>query len=82
VVKVIDTKDKNKLPETFLSQTRSFQRNKEYLSQLEENTKKLEKSYKDLEMFAYVTSHDMQEPLRMIGNYIQLIKRKIDKSTT
>jgi len=80
VVKVIDTKDKNKLPETFLSQTRSFQRNKEYLSQLEENTKKLEKSYKDLEMFAYVTSHDMQEPLRMIGNYIQLIKRKIDKT--
>lgn len=80
VVKVIDTKHKNKLPETFLSQTRSFQRNKEYLSQLEENTKKLEKSYKDLEMFAYVTSHDMQEPLRMIGNYIQLIKRKIDKT--
>lgn len=80
VVKVIDTKDKNKLPETFLSQTRSFQRNKEYLSQLEENTKKLEKSYKDLEMFAYVTSHDMQEPLRMIGNYIQLIKRKIEKA--
>lgn len=80
VVKVIDKKHKNKLPETFLSQTRSFQRNKEYLSQLEENTQKLEKSYKDLEMFAYVTSHDMQEPLRMIGNYIQLIKRKIDKT--
>ncbi len=80
VIKVIDSKNKNKLPETFLSQTRSFQRNKEYLSQLEENTKKLEKSYKDLEMFAYVTSHDMQEPLRMIGNYIQLLKRKIDKT--
>jgi PAS domain S-box-containing protein len=80
IVRVIDSKNKNKLPETFLSQTRSFQRNKEYLSQLEANTQKLEKSYKDLEMFAYVTSHDMQEPLRMISNYIQLVKRKISKT--
>ena len=60
----------------YLSQTRSFQRHKQYLEQIERNTTELQSSYKDLEMFAYISSHDMQEPLRMISNYMQLLKRK------
>ena len=62
----------------FLSQTRSFQRHHEYLEQIERNTLELQTSYKDLEMFAYISSHDMQEPLRMISNYMQLLRRKYE----
>jgi PAS domain S-box-containing protein len=60
----------------FLSQTRSFQKHREYLEQIEHHSLELQDSYKDLEMFAYISSHDMQEPLRMISNYMQLLKRK------
>ncbi|MCW3125003.1 MAG: sensor signal transduction histidine kinase [Bacteroidetes bacterium] len=63
---------------SFLSQTRSFQRHREYLEQIEKQTTDLQESYKDLEMFAYISSHDMQEPLRMISNYMQLLRRKYE----
>jgi PAS domain S-box-containing protein len=75
VVRGLD--DQNALKEgRFLSQTRSFQKHREYLEQIEKNSLELKESYKDLEMFAYISSHDMQEPLRMISNYMQLLKRR------
>jgi PAS domain S-box-containing protein len=43
--------------------------------ELEETIKKLEISNKDLEQFAYIASHDLQEPLRMISNFIQLLEK-------
>lgn len=62
--------------EMVLSQSRDIRRSKRYQQMLEERTKELERSNADLETFAFVSSHDIQEPLRMISNYMQLLKRR------
>jgi PAS domain S-box-containing protein len=49
---------------------------KEYRDQLEGTVKELERSNYELQSFAYITSHDLQEPLRTIASFAQLIERR------
>jgi light-regulated signal transduction histidine kinase (bacteriophytochrome) len=45
---------------------------------VEQRTRELQRSNEDLQQFAYMVSHDLKEPLRMVASYTELLQRRYE----
>ncbi|MFN2260754.1 MAG: PAS domain S-box protein [Psychroflexus sp.] len=62
-----------------ISDSKVYQKSLEKLNlELEKRAKALEISNRDLEQFAYVASHDLQEPLRMVTSFLSRLEEKYE----
>ncbi len=66
----------NGKPKMVVKITRDITDRKLAEKEIKEKAEELARSNADLEQFAYVASHDLREPLRMIGGYVELLEMK------
>lgn len=81
VIKVLSTyarviRNNEKEIEKIIGTTRDVTELKEYEKVLEKKIAELNRSNTELEEFAYVASHDLQEPLRKISTFAQRLQNK------
>jgi len=69
-------RDKGGRPLQLIGTTRDVTKLRNYERELERKITELKRSNKDLEDFAYIASHDIQEPLRKIISFSERLKNK------
>ncbi|KAF5417582.1 MAG: Methyl sulfide methyltransferase-associated sensor [Candidatus Methanogaster sp.] len=62
--------------ERILVVVRDITARKQAEEKLKQTMADLKRSNNDLEQFAHIASHDLQEPLRMVSSYMELLKRR------
>jgi PAS domain S-box-containing protein len=69
-------RDENRKPLYFLAMVQDISERKRIAELLQERSEELAKTNKDLQQFAYIASHDLQEPLRNITSCMQLLEKR------
>jgi PAS domain S-box-containing protein len=64
-------------PQRMIGVNVDITRRKQAESEVEQQARELARSNADLQNFATVASHDLQEPLRMISSYLSLLERRL-----